>query len=43
VHRAAPTFGQHTAEVLHDVLGLDNIDIGTLEGRGVIASRPRGL
>jgi crotonobetainyl-CoA:carnitine CoA-transferase CaiB-like acyl-CoA transferase len=43
VRGAAPTFGQHTAEVLHDVLGLDHTDIEQLAARGVIASRPRGL
>jgi crotonobetainyl-CoA:carnitine CoA-transferase CaiB-like acyl-CoA transferase len=43
VHRAAPTFGQHTTEVLHDVLGLDHADIERLAAAGIIASRPRGL
>jgi crotonobetainyl-CoA:carnitine CoA-transferase CaiB-like acyl-CoA transferase len=40
---AAPTFGQHNREVLHDVVGLDDDAINTLDERGVIAARPHGL
>jgi crotonobetainyl-CoA:carnitine CoA-transferase CaiB-like acyl-CoA transferase len=43
VHRAAPTFGQHTVEVLRDVLGIDGTEIDRLAAAGVIATRPRGL
>jgi 2-methylfumaryl-CoA isomerase len=35
--RPAPTLGQHTDEVLSDVLGLDSAQIGKLHDKGVIA------
>jgi 2-methylfumaryl-CoA isomerase len=36
---AAPTLGQHTEEVLADVLGLSALEIGGLHDRGVVAGR----
>jgi crotonobetainyl-CoA:carnitine CoA-transferase CaiB-like acyl-CoA transferase len=34
---AAPTFGQHTGHVLHDILGIDEAEIASLHEEGVIA------
>jgi 2-methylfumaryl-CoA isomerase len=34
--RRAPALGEHTAEVLNDVLGLTDAEIGRLAGDGVI-------
>jgi crotonobetainyl-CoA:carnitine CoA-transferase CaiB-like acyl-CoA transferase len=39
----APTYGQHTDEVLCDVLGYSRADISTLEEVGAIGRRPAGL
>lgn len=39
----APTFGQHTRELLAEVAGLDDTALDALEAAGVIATRPRGL
>jgi crotonobetainyl-CoA:carnitine CoA-transferase CaiB-like acyl-CoA transferase len=39
--RPAPMFGQHTDEVLHDLLGLDEDELADLRGRGVITDAPR--
>jgi crotonobetainyl-CoA:carnitine CoA-transferase CaiB-like acyl-CoA transferase len=36
VRRAAPTVGQHTDEVLREVLGLTDSDIAGLRGEGVL-------
>ena len=41
--RGAPTMGQHNADVLSGVLGLDEAEIADLATEGVIASRPVGL
>jgi crotonobetainyl-CoA:carnitine CoA-transferase CaiB-like acyl-CoA transferase len=41
--RAAPTLGQHTAEVLRDLLGLDGDEITRLRADGVVGTRPIGL
>ncbi|HET9663398.1 MAG TPA: CoA transferase [Burkholderiales bacterium] len=38
---AAPIHGQHTREVLHEVLGMDAEEISRLEAAGVVASSPR--
>lgn len=43
VRSPAPVFGQHNADVLRDVVGLDDATIAALHEAGVIASRPRGL
>lgn len=32
-----PTLGQHTDEVLRDVLGLSESDISSLKGEGIVA------
>ncbi len=32
-----PTLGQHTDEVLRDVLGLSESDIASLKGEGIVA------
>jgi crotonobetainyl-CoA:carnitine CoA-transferase CaiB-like acyl-CoA transferase len=34
---AAPTLGQHTREVLGDVLGMSSEEIGVLQEEGVVA------
>ncbi|HJZ97743.1 MAG TPA: CoA transferase, partial [Candidatus Solibacter sp.] len=34
--KPAPLLGQHSGDVLHDVLGLDDAAIGALAARGVI-------
>jgi len=43
VRRAAPTFGEHSREVLRDVLGRPEQEIEHLFRTGVVADRPRGL
>ncbi len=43
VRFSAPTFGQHTAEVLREKLGLDPDEIARLAEAGITSTRPRGL
>ena len=38
-----PVYGQHTTEVLTDLLGLTGDDLATLREAGVISDRPAGL
>jgi crotonobetainyl-CoA:carnitine CoA-transferase CaiB-like acyl-CoA transferase len=38
-----PTYGQHTTEVLTDLLGLTDDDLATLRAAGAISDRPAGL
>jgi crotonobetainyl-CoA:carnitine CoA-transferase CaiB-like acyl-CoA transferase len=40
---APPTYGQHTTEVLMDLLGLTDDDLATLRAAGAISDRPAGL
>jgi len=39
----APTLGQHTEEVLRDLLGLDDDTIAELRAEGIIGARPAGV
>jgi crotonobetainyl-CoA:carnitine CoA-transferase CaiB-like acyl-CoA transferase len=39
----APTLGQHTAEVLRELLGLDDATIEDLRAESIIGNRPVGL
>lgn len=41
--RAAPTMGQDNREVLGGLLGLSEAEIGDLEAKGVLATRPKGM
>lgn len=41
IGRAAPTLGQHTGTVLHDLLGLEAHEIEVLEQKGVIGTLAR--
>jgi crotonobetainyl-CoA:carnitine CoA-transferase CaiB-like acyl-CoA transferase len=41
--RPAPTLGQHTDEVLREVLGLRDAEIAQLRADGIIGDRPVGL
>ena len=41
--RPAPTLGQHTAEILHELLGVGDETIAELEAEGIIGVRPAGL
>jgi crotonobetainyl-CoA:carnitine CoA-transferase CaiB-like acyl-CoA transferase len=41
--RASPTLGQHTEEILRDVLGLDGDAIARLRADAIIGNRPLGL
>ncbi len=43
LHSAAPTLGQHNAEILRDVLGVDAATQADLEAARVIGTRPAGL
>jgi crotonobetainyl-CoA:carnitine CoA-transferase CaiB-like acyl-CoA transferase len=43
VRRAGPSLGQHNREILHDLLGLSDAEIGDLAAAGVIGDRPRGM
>ena len=40
VRTAAPCFGEHNRYVLGDLLGMDELEIETLEKAGVISSEP---
>jgi crotonobetainyl-CoA:carnitine CoA-transferase CaiB-like acyl-CoA transferase len=40
--RPAPTLGEHTEEVLRDLLGLDRAAISRLRADGIIGERPQG-
>lgn len=42
VQRPAPQLGQHTDEVLRDILGLPADEVERLARRGVISARPAG-
>ena len=41
--RPAPTLGQHTAEILDELLGVGDETIAELEAEGIIGVRPAGL
>jgi len=43
IKRAAPTMGQDNREVLADLLGISESEITTLETKGVLATRPKGI
>ena len=43
VRRPAPLFGQHTDEVLTELLGLDPAELAARRADGTIADRPAGL
>ena len=39
----APTLGQHTEEVLRELLGLDAETLASLRAQGIIGERPLGV
>jgi crotonobetainyl-CoA:carnitine CoA-transferase CaiB-like acyl-CoA transferase len=41
--RAAPTLGQHNAQILTELLGQDDASIAALSAAKVIGTRPAGL
>jgi crotonobetainyl-CoA:carnitine CoA-transferase CaiB-like acyl-CoA transferase len=41
--RHAPTLGQHTEEILRDLLGLDDAELAQLRADAIIGDRPVGL
>ena len=43
IKRAAPTMGQDNQEVLAGLLGISEAEIATLEAKGVLATRPKGM
>jgi len=43
IGNGAPTFGQHTTQILRNDLGMDEESIARLEAGGVIATHPTGL
>jgi len=43
VRSAAPTLGQHNAEILRSLLGLSDAELAGLEATEVIGTRPRGM
>jgi crotonobetainyl-CoA:carnitine CoA-transferase CaiB-like acyl-CoA transferase len=43
LHRATPTLGQHNAEVLGALAGLDAAELAALESAGIIGTRPKGM
>jgi crotonobetainyl-CoA:carnitine CoA-transferase CaiB-like acyl-CoA transferase len=42
ITRRAPGLGEHNAEILRDLLGLDATAIAALEANGIIGSKPKG-
>ena len=43
IRRIAPLYGEHTGEVLTDVLGYSQGDLATMREFGITATRPAGL
>jgi crotonobetainyl-CoA:carnitine CoA-transferase CaiB-like acyl-CoA transferase len=43
IHRVPPLYGQHTGEVLTDVLGRSQQDLAELRSSGTTSARPAGL
>jgi crotonobetainyl-CoA:carnitine CoA-transferase CaiB-like acyl-CoA transferase len=43
IRRIAPLYGEHTDEVLTDVLGYSQRDLATMREFGITATRPAGL
>jgi len=43
IHRVPPLYGQHTDEVLMDVLGHGDQDMAELRESGATSARPAGL
>jgi crotonobetainyl-CoA:carnitine CoA-transferase CaiB-like acyl-CoA transferase len=43
LRRPAPTLGQHSREVLAELLALSGDELDALEASGVIGTRPTGL
>ena len=43
LYRTPPTLGEHNAEVLMDLCGLEQSDLDRLGAHGVIGTRPKGL
>jgi crotonobetainyl-CoA:carnitine CoA-transferase CaiB-like acyl-CoA transferase len=41
--RPAPTVGQHNREILSEILGMTDAEIGALQAAEVIGTRPKGL
>jgi crotonobetainyl-CoA:carnitine CoA-transferase CaiB-like acyl-CoA transferase len=39
----APTLGEHTAAVLHEVLGVDDAELARLRADGIVGDRPAGI
>ena len=42
ISRRAPALGEHNAEILRDLLGLDETTIAALAADGVVGSTPKG-
>jgi crotonobetainyl-CoA:carnitine CoA-transferase CaiB-like acyl-CoA transferase len=43
IRRPAPTLGQHSREVLSELLGLSDSELDALEASRVIGERPEGV